>query len=367
LPHDWTSRIVALPVTSVTPDLQAGLFGPGVFPPTNNPRLSLSLPVSGLNPPEGFSEKTSERDVGKFEERDKTPPRHLNLRLERDRMHDVELEWLGRSGIELALYLIAAESSAAFNYDSLNKRWAGGPGDPDSPVASVPLENHPLGRGAFSIRVVDLDRKYNINRANETILRQALTLMGAAPHELSIITDSILDWRDPDDAPRMNGAESDSYRMLWPPYLAKNGPFDDLSEMLLIRGITPTMYPALFDLFTPLSGPGVNVNTASAQVLQLFPAIDENIAQAIIQSRAGPDGQDGTNDDWPFRNPGEMGARVPGIPLGALQQLTGLSTTRSRVFEVKVTARIEDESRNFVALLGRANSRDLVLFNLYRE
>jgi general secretion pathway protein K len=282
-------------------------------------------------------------------------------------MHDVELEWLGRSGIELALYLIAAESSAAFNYDALNKRWAGGPGDPDSPVASVPLQGYPLGHGAFSIRVVDLDRKFNLNRADEIILRQALTLTGVAPQEFSIITDSILDWRDPDDAPRMNGAESDWYRNLWPPYLARNGPFDDLSELLLVRGMIPASYPALADLFTPVSSGRINVNTASAQVLQLIPAIDENIAQAIIQSRAGPDGQDGTNDDWPFRNPGEIGARVPGMPPGVLQQLISLFTTRSQVFEVNVTARIENESRDFVALLRRGNSREVLLLNLYRK
>jgi general secretion pathway protein K len=366
LPPDWTSRIVALPASAVTPNLQGSLFGPGISPPTNNPRLRLSLPVPGLNPTEGFSEETTERDVGEFGKRDRTPPWHSQLGLKSDRMNDVELEWLGRSGIELARYLIAAESSAAFNYDSLNKRWAGGPGDPNSPVASAPLENYQLGRGTFSIRVADLDRKYNINRADETILRQALTLIGAAPHEFSMATDSILDWRDTDDTPRINGAESDSYRILWPPYLAKNGPFDDLSELLLVRGITPTMYPALFDLFTPVSGPGVNVNTASAKVMQLIPAIDENIAQAIIQRRAGPDGLDGTADDTPFRNPVEL-STLHSLPPGALQQFTGLFTTRSQVFEVKVTARIEDESRDFVALLSRGYSRDILLLNLYRK
>ena len=148
--------------------------------------------------------------------------------------------------------------------------------------------------------------------------------------------------------------------------MARNGPFDELSELLLVQGITPTLYPALSELFTPLSGPGVNVNTASAQVLQLIPVIDENIAQAIIQRRAGPDGLDGTADDTPFRNLAEI-SWLPGIPPGALQQFTGRFTTRSLVFEVKVETRIGDETRTFVALLRRVNTRDLVLLNLHWE
>ena len=47
---------------------------------------------------------------------------------------------------------------------------------------------------------------------------------------------------DPDELPRLKGAESDYYLSLSPPYVSKNGPIDDLSELLLVQGITPEMY-----------------------------------------------------------------------------------------------------------------------------
>ena len=48
----------------------------------------------------------------------------------------------------------------------------------------------------------------------------------------------ILDWRDEDDETREGGAENTYYNTLDPPYNAKNGPFDSVEELLLVRGIT---------------------------------------------------------------------------------------------------------------------------------
>ena len=60
----------------------------------------------------------------------------------------------------------------------------------------------------------------------------------------------------------------------------------------------------------------ININTASAQVLQLIPGIDPSLAQGIISTRAGLDGMDGTEDDMPFRTPGEL-INVPGHATGS--------------------------------------------------
>src|SRR5208283_2756093 len=99
---------------------------------------------------------------------------------------------------------------------------------------------------------------------------------------------------------RVEGAETDYYQGLKPSYSAKNGPIDDISELLLIKGVTPEIYygsaatnfqPNYFSqqrsqfgqsanamplitvglpsLFTPLSDGKVNINTASAEVLQM--------------------------------------------------------------------------------------------------
>ena len=96
----------------------------------------------------------------------------------------------------------------------------------------------------------------------------------------------------------------------------------------------------------------ININTASAQVLQLVAGIDPTLAQSIISTRAGLDGIDGTEDDMPFRTPAEL-ARVPGIPPMVLQQSAALFTTRSMTFEVTVDAHVGQYHRQYVGVLRR--------------
>lgn len=318
--------------------------------------------------------------------------------LARNSSHDAELEWLGRSGVELARYILAHSSPAiGAQFDALNQKWAGGPGDTNDPLADIPMKDYKLGKGSFSIEIKDMDRKFNINVADPSLLRQALQLVGVDAADVPTIADSIIDWRDPQDNPGLGGSK-EYYRSLTPPYDVKNGPLDDLSELLLIRGITPAMYwgsagggahapiirrpvglsgrrgfdeptyaVGLVDVFTALSSRMVNVNTASATALQIFPEIDENIAQAITTGptgRAGPDGADGTIDDTPFRSVAEL-ARVPGLNAIQPQQLSRYFTVRSLVFEARVDVQIDKLKRQYVALLRRNNPRDIQVLNLY--
>lgn len=53
--------------------------------------------------------------------------------------------------------------------------------------------------------------------------------------------DAIMDWLDPDDEPRDYGAEADYYIGLSPPYAPKNGLFDTVDELLLVKGVTPQL------------------------------------------------------------------------------------------------------------------------------
>ena len=55
------------------------------------------------------------------------------------------------------------------------------------------------------------------------------------------IIDAILDWLDPDDIARPNGAEREYYSGLSHPYAPKNGPFESVEELLLVKGVTPQL------------------------------------------------------------------------------------------------------------------------------
>ena len=298
---------------------------------------------------------------------------------------DPQLLRLGRSGVEYARWILAQQATGpGGRYDSLNQKWAGGPGsltDSNSPLSNISLDNYPLGDGKFSIKIVDLERKININSAGQAMIRQVLTLMGVDADTISVVSDSINDWIDADNAPGLAGAENDYYQSLDPPYYAKNAPIDDLSELLLVKGVTLDMYwgsrsvnhnPAAFqhpklgfghapgeapdypfglvDIFTPFSDGRININTADATVLQMIPGADANIAQEIIKQRSGPDGVDGTEDDTPFTDPGQIAALVP----QAGGQLGRICDVRSSTFEETVTAQAGNSKRDFKAILFRA-------------
>ncbi len=311
--------------------------------------------------------------------------------LARNSENEPEFDWLGRSGVELARYLVGQQLAIGMEpYDSLNQKWAGGPGNSNSVLATVSLENNPVGKGKFSIKIEDQERKYNINMADEMILRQACVLVGVGPAESSAIVDSILDWRDPDEATHLSGAESEFYLGLTPPYRCKNGPLDDISELLLIRGIVPEMcgmrgvgapvvaqpktggarlplfqaqaeavYTNSFlKLFSVASAGLINLNTASADVLRLVAGIDENIAEAIMKRRRGVDGVEGTEDDLPFRSVAELQG-IPGIAPQGVQQAARYFGVRSATFEVTVTAELDGRTRTMVALMRRNSPNDV--------
>jgi DNA uptake protein ComE-like DNA-binding protein len=66
-------------------------------------------------------------------------------------------------------------------------------------------------------------------------------LLMSLPGMTDSIADAILDWIDPDDQPRENGAEQDYYSSLSPAYKPRNGPLQSIEELLLVRGVTPTL------------------------------------------------------------------------------------------------------------------------------
>ncbi len=315
--------------------------------------------------------------------------------------NESEMEWLGRSGVELARYTLAEEMTApgpGQHFDALNQKWAGGPADTNDALAAITLTDVPLGNGTISVKITDNERKINVNTAvnNEAMMTQAMILIGIDASEIPTIIASIQDWIDPDDETHVNGAESEYYQTLDPPYFAKNGPIDDLSELLLVKGITPDIYfgpnstnhpPSRFqshavdpvastlpnaptvsvglvDIFTPISSGQININTASATTLRMI-GMDESTANKLIQLRAGPDGVDGTEDDMPFSSTGEI--INAGIPNQIASQFMQYLTVRSSTFEVQVDVQIGMSKRRYLATVHRNSPRDIPILSMHWE
>jgi DNA uptake protein ComE-like DNA-binding protein len=67
------------------------------------------------------------------------------------------------------------------------------------------------------------------------------TLLMNLPGMTEDVADAIMDWIDADDETREFGAEIDYYSVLNPAYAPKNGPFESIEELLLVRGVTPQL------------------------------------------------------------------------------------------------------------------------------
>ncbi len=67
------------------------------------------------------------------------------------------------------------------------------------------------------------------------------TLLMALPGMTEDVADAILDFIDADDEPREYGAEREYYTQLPIPYAPVNGPLQSIEQLLLVRGVTPSL------------------------------------------------------------------------------------------------------------------------------
>lgn len=152
-----------------------------------------------------------------------------------------------------------------------------------------------MGRGGYESVIADEEGKLSLNGASADSLARLLRATGVAdPGVAATIVDSILDWTDADNLHRLNGAENEYYGALAVPYRTRNGEFQALEELLLVRGMTreifygtitepeqraalqrmrpadrrlqPGQYLGIRPFLTVLTGGRVNPVTASADV-----------------------------------------------------------------------------------------------------
>lgn len=164
----------------------------------------------------------------------------------------------------------------------------------------------PFAEGGFEIRIENESGKVNLNRAGRPLLRLMLSSFELTDTEKDVIVDSILDWRDADDLHQLNGAENDYYRQLLQPYDCKNGDFDSVAELLLVRGVSKELFHGGLKFIISVAQKSevrittrrrgktkdsrfnydrINLNAASPRMLLSLPQMTEELAQSIIEYR----------------------------------------------------------------------------------
>jgi general secretion pathway protein K len=249
-----------------------------------------------------------------------------------------KLDQMTTSAVHLAMAVLVKDRMESEN-DSLQEDWA------DEETLKTLLELIPFDQGKIGLKIVDELGKIQINaliqqpqnqyddditepsvfqKAQKTLWERlienvmiGIELLGEEIEEIEetnkeTILDSLKDWLDKDDIETpLNGAESDYYEGLEPPYECKNGPFDHISEVRLVKGITPEVFNGIGELggigdYITVHGvekpkdqenlnfdyPGkININTAPLPVLSVMMKKEaESLANILIEYREALNG-----------------------------------------------------------------------------
>ncbi len=227
------------------------------------------------------------------------------------------LHYLAKAGIKVAITEIRKDETKDF--DALNESWSSNElvfkeieiADGEYFTLEYPVSvAEDADQEEKRYGLIDEERKVNINVLPADVLKQFFeTVGGTSSQDATDIADAIIDWRDEDDEPSDNGAESSYYEGLEEGYPCKNAEFEVLEELRLVKGVTQDIFDTVKDRITVYGAGLVNINTADMLVLQSL-GMSEELAENIVLFRQGGDGQEATEDDNAFEDSGAVTATL---------------------------------------------------------
>jgi len=99
-----------------------------------------------------------------------------------------------------------------------------------------------LNNNIITVKIRAESGKIDLNTARTELLYGLLESVNETEEDLLPLLQALLDWRDKNDQVRNHGAEDEYYRNAGLGYGAKDGPFNSLDELLLVKGFTSELY-----------------------------------------------------------------------------------------------------------------------------
>lgn len=166
-----------------------------------------------------------------------------HLKTETLRLERRKAELAVQAGLARAM---AALALADVNVTSTEDEWYS--------LGNNGAEEFTVGESQFRVQILDTTRFVNLNVVNEEQLRQ----FNLTDEQIA----SLLDWRNTELQPRLQGAKDEYYNALETPYNVKLRGFDTVSELLLVKGFTPK---TLFEPPSNLSGTALSTGNIEDQ------------------------------------------------------------------------------------------------------
>lgn len=268
----------------------------------------------------------------------------------------LENKYLAEAGLQRAMLEIV--------YRNVNKTTA----VENNAQSVIPIDGTPregvLEDGRYRLALTDEGGKININLltdASGIILNNLLVNLGVEKEQADTIVDSLLDWKDTDDLHRLHGAESDYYMSLPNPYNAKDANFDNLEELLLVRGMTQDILygtqekPGLIRFLTVYTSVArINIHAARPEVLAALPGMTDEMVQSVVTYRRS----DNTKKDG-----SDLKSAISAAGFASMTQY--VTTTDSNVYSVEVIGFKPERSGSYrlkAVLVGEGTDRCRIAF-----
>ena len=217
----------------------------------------------------------------------------LTLARAENRWHGSQARAYLMGAEELALSVLS-EDRESNDFDHLGEDWA-------QEIPPFPVEG-----GWLAARVEDAQGRFNINNVSGRVagnengqavgaarfteaqrrMIRLLQTLGEEPlteEESVALVEAIIDWLDSDDTVMgFGGAESDYYNSLDEPYAAANQNMVSVTELRLVRHMTPALYESLEPLLVALPEKvAININTAQSSLLRALNVADSLSPQSL--------------------------------------------------------------------------------------
>ena len=286
---------------------------------------------------------------------------------------------MATAGVHGAMAILIQDRDVS-ETDHLKETWA----EPEKLAQAIEAVSFEDGRLAVSITdemariqinaLVDFPKSRQFNPQQQQIMQRLIDATRKAldePTDISAtdIVNALKDWLDTgdDDAiTGLNGAESDYYQALDPPYTSRNGPMAHIGELARVKGVSAALHggrdktQGLKELMTvygatktasgqfSFSGQ-VNLNTTSLPVLTaLLPPEYSDFAEAIIDHRDEAEAVELDSRNWYQQVPGAAG----------LEENTDAITLSTNIFRIRATALREGIQREVSAVVERQIAAD---------
>jgi general secretion pathway protein K len=221
-----------------------------------------------------------------------------------------------------------------------------------------PLLRGGFGRGqTYAARITGEGGRLNLNWvvAGENpqrleLLRHFLEQKGIDLNERDHMIDCLLDYVDPDNLVRLNGAEDEG------DYHPENGLLTRIDQLKRVKGWGEFCARPDWDAELTVNSTGpIDLAWASRDLLLSLPGMNDQLVDTFLQLRAGPDAAEGTEDDGSFKSLDEVRTAL-GFTPEQFKQLAPLVSFKDQVVRITSVGRSGNITRTVQMIVRKSGN-----------